>query len=498
MKLNMDLSDRRKADASRNLVGLRGTFIMCVLLLGAYALEIVKGERTILSYTIMCSLLLVPSFIGLYIYIKKNKESISIRYLCGIGFMAMYTYILLTTAKDLVFCYAIVIFVLQTVYVDLRYSLSLGIYAIVINLVDIVISTLQDGMTPQELTNAEIKMACLILTCYFMMIVLRKIIEINEVNMEKVRIEKEQSQQLLEMVLDVANSITENIIVATEQTEQLNQEIDATQISMKELTEGTLGAQEAIKEQQRKTSEIDRYVDEVNETTDNIVDEIINAEHNFNYGEKVINQLTEQVKVSEKSGEHVAREMEGLKDSAKKMQSIVEIISDVANQTVLLALNANIEAARSGEAGKGFAVVASEISSLANQTDEATNDINKIFENVAKSIVEVVKSIDEMFECNKYQNEYIEKTTANFKEIHNNTKQISSQVENLKKTVKLVLEANKLVVGNIEDVSNVTSGVTRSASETLDSCNMNLDSIAKVKEIMLRLEKEAKQLQERT
>jgi methyl-accepting chemotaxis protein len=300
------------------------------------------------------------------------------------------------------------------------------------------------------------------------------------------------------MVLDVANSITENIIVATEQTEQLNQEIDATQISMKELTEGTLGAQEAIKEQQRKTSEIDRYVDEVNETTDNIVDEIINAEHNFNYGEKVINQLTEQVKVSEKSGEHVAREMEGLKDSAKKMQSIVEIISDVANQTVLLALNANIEAARSGEAGKGFAVVASEISSLANQTDEATNDINKIFENVAKSIVEVVKSIDEMFECNKYQNEYIEKTTANFKEIHNNTKQISSQVENLKKTVKLVLEANKLVVGNIEDVSNVTSGVTRSASETLDSCNMNLDSIAKVKEIMLRLEKEAKQLQERT
>jgi gamma-glutamyl:cysteine ligase YbdK (ATP-grasp superfamily) len=94
-----------------------------------------------------------------------------------------------------------------------------------------------------------------------MMIVLRKIIEINEVNMEKVRIEKEQSQQLLEIVLDVANSITENIIVATEQTEQLNQEIDATQISMKELTEGTLGAQEAIKEQQRKTSEIDRYVD---------------------------------------------------------------------------------------------------------------------------------------------------------------------------------------------------------------------------------------------
>ena len=55
MKLNMELSDRRVANASRNLVGLRGTFIMCALLLAAYGLEIVKGDRTILSYMIFQS-----------------------------------------------------------------------------------------------------------------------------------------------------------------------------------------------------------------------------------------------------------------------------------------------------------------------------------------------------------------------------------------------------------------------------------------------------------
>lgn len=498
MKINMDLTERKVAEANRNVVGLRGTYIMCLLLLTAYGLEIVKGDRTVLSYLIMTSLLIIPSIIAGYIYKFKNKAAGSIRYLCAWGFMAMYTYITFTTETDLVFCYAIVIFILQTVYVDLKYSLSLGIYSIIINLVEIVIEAVKGSLKGKALTAAEIKLACLILTCYFMMIVLRKIIEINEANMEKIKIEKEQSQKLLEMILNVAESISGNITIATEQTEQLNNEIESTQASMKELEEGTIGAKDAIKEQQRKTTEIDRYVGAVNQSTDLIVNEIGHAEQSFNVGEKVIKQLTQQVKVSEKSSELVAKEMEGLKENANKMQSIVEIISDVANQTVLLALNANIEAARSGEAGKGFAVVANEISNLANQTDEATNDINKIFENVAKSIVEVVKAIDDLFESNKYQNEYIEKTTSNFKEIHNNTKEISGQVDNLKKTVKAVLDANKLVVGSIDNVSSVTDEVTKSASSTLASCNMNLDSIAKVKDIMLKLEEDVKQLQQKT
>ncbi len=82
-----------------------------------------------------------------------------------------------------------------------------------------------------------------------------------------------------------------------------------------------------------------------------------------------------------------------LETASKQIGKIVNIISDIADQTNMLALNASIEAAGAGEAGKGFMVVANEVKELARQTADATGEIADQIENMQKSMPEAVGAV---------------------------------------------------------------------------------------------------------
>jgi methyl-accepting chemotaxis protein len=89
-------------------------------------------------------------------------------------------------------------------------------------------------------------------------------------------------------------------------------------------------------------------------------------------------------------------DVQELSQSAQRVNAIVGIIRDIAEQTNLLALNATIEAARAGEAGRGFAVVASEVKALANQTAKATQDIEVHIGSIQQATTRTVSSIQEI------------------------------------------------------------------------------------------------------
>lgn len=90
---------------------------------------------------------------------------------------------------------------------------------------------------------------------------------------------------------------------------------------------------------------------------------------------------------------HIIKQLEA---ASKQIGKIVGIISDVADQTNMLSLNAAIEAAGAGDAGRGFMVVANEVKELARQTADATNEISEQIENIQNSVPEAVEAVAEI------------------------------------------------------------------------------------------------------
>ncbi|MGE5146529.1 MAG: methyl-accepting chemotaxis protein, partial [Candidatus Eiseniibacteriota bacterium] len=111
-----------------------------------------------------------------------------------------------------------------------------------------------------------------------------------------------------------------------------------------------------------------------------------------------VHQSTEIAKRAVTEADKTNAAVQGLAEAATKIGEVVNLISDIAEQTNLLALNATIEAARAGEAGKGFAVVASEVKTLASQTAKATEEIGKQIQEMQGSTGRVASAIRDIAE----------------------------------------------------------------------------------------------------
>ena len=329
------------------------------------------------------------------------------------------------------------------------------------------------------------------------MMAIKKITLISNHTLEKVEEEKSASSSLLAKTLQVAGSITEKIELSTKVAGRLHSAVEDTQKAMTQLNEGTSDVVLAIQEQRERTEEISGIVEQVEVSMEEMAASLMETKEGLNEGKKVMEDLLKQVKKSESSSNFVAKEMEELQSYADQMNQVMGLISNVAKQTGLLALNASIEAARAGDAGRGFAVVATEISNLAGQTSEATGDIEKLISGIIDSIHRVGDAVDSMVESNELQNQSVEKTADNYRMIEHNTLIVSKKADNLSNNIVTVGKANRQIVNQIEQVSASTEELTAASAVTLDSCNDNVLSIQEMNSLMMALSKEAEKLREK-
>ena len=196
--------------------------------------------------------------------------------------------------------------------------------------------------------------------------------------------------------------------------------------------------------------------------------------------EELVASVGEIGRQTERSSEIVARaaaratetdrQIQGLAQAAQKVGDVVRLITDIAEQTNLLALNATIEAARAGEAGKGFAVVASEVKALANQTAKATEEIGSQVSAIQGATREAVQAIQGITQTISKINDSasaiaaaVEEQGAATNEIARNVQQASSGTNEVSSNIASVRQAASQTGESSGNVLSAAQALTKDA-----------------------------------
>lgn len=236
--------------------------------------------------------------------------------------------------------------------------------------------------------------------------------------------------------------------------------------------------------------EVQSMGDAIDVTAQNIDTLVGNTEKMREYNEKVDNTLTELIKISSdtKNAFGIVYEQTNMTNkSAQDIQSAADVITDIADQTNLLSLNASIEAARAGEHGKGFAVVADEIRKLAEQSAESASQITEIIEMLIRNSNTTVDTMRNVTEVIDRQSDELNKTKVVFGDLNTEIGAVGQAVDNIKAEIGTLNSLKENVLNSVQSLAAIAEENAASTQETSASmqqlgsivaeCGLGVDKI---------------------
>ncbi|CAM3774444.1 methyl-accepting chemotaxis protein [Marinicrinis lubricantis] len=203
-------------------------------------------------------------------------------------------------------------------------------------------------------------------------------------------------------------------------------------------------------------------------------------------GRNAVETQSAGVKRNVAASNNVSKAIEELAAQAKGISKITQSISEMAEQTNLLSLNASIEAARAGEHGKGFAVVAQEVRNLAEESSSSTKEVFSLVKSIEQGIQQATYNIRVNEEVVQEQNRLISETENVFADIVHSVKFISEQIELFTLESENMLQSAKQISASMENISAITE---QSAAGTEQVSASIREQISAVEDMVAQSEK---------
>ena len=280
----------------------------------------------------------------------------------------------------------------------------------------------------------------------------------------------QSQQEAMIQAAQVADGVANRLSTATE---QISAQIE-------ESSRGAQTQSQRVGETATAMDQMNTTVMEVAKNASNAANTADKAKLKAQQGSDIVRQVVGGIAGVQKQALDLKADMTTLGGQAQGIGQIMNVISDIADQTNLLALNAAIEAARAGEAGRGFAVVADEVRKLAEKTMTATKEVGDSIQGIQGGTSKNIGNVDNAVRM-------IDEATSLADKSGQALVEIVSLVELTTDQVRSIAAASEEQSAASEQIGRSIEEVDRISSETADAMGQSSKAVTELAELALVL-----------
>ena len=296
--------------------------------------------------------------------------------------------------------------------------------------------------------------------------------------------------QLLSTSAQVSSS-SEELSAASEQMNSTTQEVSST---VQQIAKGAQTTAQRVEETSKVMEQMNASVSQVAAGAQQAASASLQAKHAAEKGSEAAEETMKKMNSIFGVIANSSQVVKKLGERSEDITQIVSVITDIADQTNLLALNAAIEAARAGEAGRGFAVVADEVRKLAEGSAKAADQISRLIKEIQKETGQAVTAMEAGSKEVSEGRQIVTENSRAFKEIVKVVEQTATMVEQISAATEQMAAGTKQVVksvdeiaANAEEAASATEEAAASTEEMTASMEEMTASAQELAEMAIRL-----------